>query len=152
MTLTPEDTVHYHIWENDTSHELDAMFPGGGGFLYLGPDKRPFGVAMYHQVMHPLLPCVTIVLMLLPQMHCLMRIQRALAEGSGNSGHVHHCFNYLREAVLCDANPTLEPVVGGFRSRAVNSEIPRTCKDWEAVHALIERNHEEVVEGGEVWW
>jgi hypothetical protein len=50
VSLTPEDTVHYQLWGNESSAELGAMFPRGGGFLYLGPDRRPFGVAMFHQL------------------------------------------------------------------------------------------------------
>lgn len=49
-TLTPEDTRHYHVWANESAREFGLAFPRSGGFLVLGPDKRPFGVALYHQM------------------------------------------------------------------------------------------------------
>jgi hypothetical protein len=48
--MSAEDSVHYDLWANDTSLEMGAMFPQGGGFVYLGASKRPFGVALYHQM------------------------------------------------------------------------------------------------------
>lgn len=84
-------------------------------------------------------------------MHCLVVIQQALEKNSGNNDHVHHCFNYLRQMVLCDASPVLEPVAENRGPRDVNSHVPRTCKDWEAARDLIQRNHKEVVEEGKVW-
>ncbi|PSR83957.1 hypothetical protein PHLCEN_2v5561 [Hermanssonia centrifuga] len=54
--------------------------------------------------------------------------------------HVHHCFNYLRQTILCGANPTLEPVVPILGVRSVNAEMPRVCRDWTAVYELVEKN------------
>jgi hypothetical protein len=48
--MTVENSVHYQLWKNETGKEMGALFPGGGGFLYLGPEKRAFGVSMYHQL------------------------------------------------------------------------------------------------------
>jgi hypothetical protein len=48
--MTAEESVHYSLWANTTSEEMGTMFPSGGGFVYLGPERRPFGVALYHQL------------------------------------------------------------------------------------------------------
>ncbi|KAJ7846673.1 hypothetical protein B0H13DRAFT_2092852 [Mycena leptocephala] len=70
-----------------------------------------FGVALFHQ------------------MHCLTRIREAMALRT-STPHVHHCFTYLRQVILCEANPTIEPVIPIIGRRSVNAEVPRVCKDW----------------------
>ena len=69
------------------------------------------------------------------QLHCLARIRRAMSVRQ-SSEHVHHCFNYIRQAILCEANPTIEPVIPILGRRSVNAEIPRTCRDWTQVYDL----------------
>ena len=85
----------------------------------MGPDGRLFGLALFHQ------------------MHCLARIRRAMSTRR-SSEHVHHCFNYLRQAIMCEANPALEPVIPILGRRSVNAEIPHTCRDWTKVYELVE--------------
>ncbi len=121
VSLTPENTVHYQIYTTDASSEWGSVFPPGGGFLYLGASGRPFGLSMFHQL------------------HCLNRIRQAM-ETRKFGQHVHHCFNYLRQTILCGANPTLEPVVPILGVRSVNAEVPRVCRDWTAVYELVEKN------------
>ncbi|KZV96422.1 hypothetical protein EXIGLDRAFT_643205 [Exidia glandulosa HHB12029] len=134
VSLTPENTAHYAVYANETQREFAALFPPGGGFLYLGPDRRPFGVAMYHQ------------------MHCMANLRQAFLDHKGYTIHAHHCFTYLRQAILCEANPTLEPQAPQLGKFAVNVKVPRVCKDWGSVRDLIERNHREVKRGGMIWW
>ena len=111
-----------HYQPNDSA-EWASLFPAGsGGFVRLGPARRPFGFALFHQ------------------MHCLVRIRRAMATRH-LTGHVHHCFNYLRQAILCEANPAVEPVIPILGRRSVNAEIPHTCRDWSQVYAFAEANY-----------
>ncbi|KAM5544693.1 hypothetical protein V8D89_001591 [Ganoderma adspersum] len=117
--LTPENTIHYQIYTEEAAREWASIFPNGGGFLRLGPDGRLFGLALFHQ------------------MHCLARIRRAMSIRR-SSEHVHHCFNYLRQAIMCEANPTLEPVIPILGRRSVNAEIPHACRDWTKVYELAE--------------
>lgn len=118
-SLTPENTIHYQIYTEDAAREWSSIYPKGGGFFRLGPDGRLFGLALFHQ------------------MHCLERIRRAMSTRR-SSEHVHHCFNYLRQAILCEANPTLEPVIPILGRRSVNAEIPHVCRDWTRVYELAE--------------
>jgi len=126
VSLTPEDTLHYQIYSPDGAADWASVFPEGGGFLYLGQNKRPFGIALLHQ------------------MHCLNEIRLAM-NANGPSGHVHHCFNYLRQSILCEANPTIEPVVPNVGRRSVYSEVPRVCKDWSKVYELAAQNYRSVI-------
>lgn len=122
VMLTPENTLHYQIYTADATTEWASIFPPGGGFLRLGAAGRPFGLSLFHQ------------------MHCLARIREAMNSHHSNV-HVHHCFNYLRQMILCDANPTLEPVIPILGRKSVNAEVPRVCRDWSKLYDLARDNH-----------
>jgi Mycotoxin biosynthesis protein UstYa len=122
VSLTPENTLHYQIYTTDAAAEWASVFPSGGGFLHLGPDGRPFGLALFHQ------------------MHCLTRIWEAMNTRKSNV-HVHHCFNYIRQMILCEANPTIEPVIPILGRRSVNAEVPRVCRDWTKLYDLAHDNY-----------
>lgn len=117
MELTPENSVHYQIYAKDAAAEWKTVYPEGGGFVFLGPERRPFGLALFHQ--H----------------HCLERIRAAMSERR-DSEHVRHCFAYMRQTILCEASPVIEPVVPILGRRSVNAEVPRMCRDWTQVYAL----------------
>lgn len=127
VLFTPEDTVHYQIFGDDAESEWDSIFPDGGGFLLLGPARREFGLSLFHQ------------------MHCLVRIRGAI-RARKPSIHAHHCLNYLRQAIICEADSTIEPVVSSSGGRTIYAEVPRTCKDWEKVYALASDNYERTSE------
>ncbi|OCH90271.1 hypothetical protein OBBRIDRAFT_731097 [Obba rivulosa] len=122
VQLTPENTIHYQIYYSSAEREWESIFPAGGGFVRLGPDQRPFGFTLFHQL------------------HCLSRIREAV-NARKPTQHVHHCLNYLRQTILCDANPTLEPIIPILNELDVNSEVPRVCMDWTEVYRLAEENH-----------
>jgi len=125
VSLTPEDSLHYVMTTPEGLAEWDTIFPRGGGFVSIGPDQRVFGFSMYHQ------------------MHCLIRIRDAILDHE-NTPHVHHCLNYLRQLILCDANPTLEKVIMEISDRAVDLRKERVCRDWSKVWEVAE-------EGYEIW-
>ncbi len=74
------------------------------------------------------------------QMHCLVAIQDGIREHKVDS-HVHHCLNYMREMILCDANPTLERAVEEFGTKAIDSRTERVCRDWTKVYELAELSY-----------
>ncbi|KAJ7781724.1 hypothetical protein DFH07DRAFT_900913 [Mycena maculata] len=117
--LTPENTVHFQIYPDSAAEEWASIFPPGDGFVQFGTTGEIFGVALFHQ------------------MHCLGRIREAMASRKSTI-HVHHCFNYLRQIILCEANPTIEPVIPIIGRRSVNAEVPRVCKDWTQVYRVLE--------------
>lgn len=127
VSFTPEDTVHYQIFSDEAEREWDSIFPDGGGILFLGPERRIFGLSLFHQ------------------MHCLVHIRRAIFARQP-SNHAHHCLNFLRQAILCEADSTLEPVVPSLGQRSVSTKTPRTCKDWEKVYELASDNYNRMSE------
>ncbi|KAG1798716.1 hypothetical protein EV424DRAFT_1332873, partial [Suillus variegatus] len=71
---------------------------------------RLFGVSMFHQL------------------HCLQMIRLALINGPND--HSGHCLNFLRQAILCNSDTTLDPRLG----------VTHICRDWSQVYAYIEEN------------
>lgn len=57
------------------------------------------------------------------------------------AGHHHHCFNYLRQSMLCSADITLEP--GDFAERNFTEKrigATHTCQDWEPIYDMVDDN------------
>jgi hypothetical protein len=95
-----EDTIHYAPNASDW-HEWLSLFPSGEGFVRLGKERRLFGVSMFHQARRTCFsyPVHLAKESLITQMHCLMKIQRAIYEEPPTDfakWHVSHCMNYLR--------------------------------------------------------
>ncbi|PIL23329.1 hypothetical protein GSI_14640 [Ganoderma sinense ZZ0214-1] len=122
----PLDIRHVLLVPEDTVHygivspDADAEWesiPPPGKGFVHLGGGRTFGIALYHQ------------------MHCL------------DTKHVHHCFNYLREAILCEADTAIEP---GMPTSSWSSDVDgagmmgsgRTCKDWTQVYMAVKEAHE----------
>lgn len=141
VAIAIENSRHYALDSPDADAEYESMYPGELGFLHLGPNRRFFGVSMYHQL------------------HCLNSLRQAIVHASkrhqgGHSqkknekreqvAHVDHCLNYLRQTILCSADLTLEPeIVLGSQEVGEGLGVVHVCKDWGALHEFIERNTDE---------
>ncbi|EIM87745.1 uncharacterized protein STEHIDRAFT_167216 [Stereum hirsutum FP-91666 SS1] len=154
-----------------------ALAPGKTGHVRLGPDHRIFALTLSHQN------------------HCLKMIQRALlpwvgptqhgaerpTQGGGDGGrvmndgeakphHVRHCFDYLRQTLLCSAASTVER--GDFMKSAGryfgDDSLARegtdgddggrmwrgdtlVCEDWESVFGALDGNLGEWEEWKAMW-
>ena len=116
--MTVEESTHYGITDPEAEEEWLWTATAGDGHVRIGEENRMFAVAMFHQL------------------HCLRRIRSTLVEGWGNipegrKRHMLHCFNYLRQWTLCDADVTLEK--GDFAKRNFTAErrgATHTCIDW----------------------
>ncbi|KAL6309496.1 hypothetical protein BKA93DRAFT_723646 [Sparassis latifolia] len=133
VALTTEDTRHYALDSGDAAAEYRALLPGNErGFVRLGPEKRFFGLAMFHQL------------------HCLDSLREAvlhppiIANGAdvGVVKHLTHCLNYMREGILCAADVALEAeLVQGSRDVGYGNGVTHVCRDWGKVHEFAERNY-----------
>ncbi|KAM6498928.1 protein of unknown function (DUF3328) domain containing protein [Amanita muscaria] len=120
--MAVEESVHYPIVGPAAKEEWLWTAALGDNHVRLGPEKRMFAVAMFHQL------------------HCLRGIRESLEVGwealsLPRRGHIHHCFNYIRQWTLCDGDLTLEP--GDFTKRNFTVErqgAVHTCRDWELVY------------------
>ncbi|CAL1715783.1 unnamed protein product [Somion occarium] len=102
VKIVVEESVHYALTGPDSADEYLWTAPYGDNHIRLGEDYRAFAIPMFHQL------------------HCLRGIREALDRGlgaihAGQAGHIHHCFNYIRQWTLCSADVTLEP--GDFTQR-----------------------------------
>ncbi|KII91606.1 hypothetical protein PLICRDRAFT_38403 [Plicaturopsis crispa FD-325 SS-3] len=144
VALTLENSRHYPLDSPDADAEYRSLYPGDLGFLRLGPNKRFFGVAMYHQL------------------HCLDSLRMAITRGPEHdhrrdaefSGygkraqvpHVNHCLNYLRQTILCSADLTLEPEISP-NEVGEGLAVTHVCRDWSRLYEYAEKNWEEYQEG-----
>ncbi|KAJ7048673.1 hypothetical protein C8F01DRAFT_1266804 [Mycena amicta] len=117
----------------DANEEWASLIPYGHGWVRLGMQREPFAVSMYHQL------------------HCLESIRLALLHGHQNpspqlKSHTNHCFNYLRQLLLCKADMTLEPTnitriaSGKLLASASGEDVVHVCKDWVQVRRFVEAN------------
>lgn len=79
------------------------------------------------------------------QLQCLDIIRKAIvARVNGPSSQTkptdlqRHCVNYLRQMVLCRADPHLEEVLGKPETIVLQGH---QCMDWEAVYQALRDNH-----------
>jgi len=78
------------------------------------------------------------------QLHCLRALNLAFGGSSViTDAHVQHCLNYIRQAVLCGADTTLEN--GDFTERDFDQKRAgetHTCRDWSRVYRAMRENWE----------
>ncbi|EPQ51897.1 hypothetical protein GLOTRDRAFT_48186 [Gloeophyllum trabeum ATCC 11539] len=129
VAMRLDETVHYSLGD---AHQWDMLIPKGGHVVRVdGPTgvQEPYTVALFHQF------------------KCLDVVRAAVVDGRENrlnasSPLTRHCFNYLRQAILCKPNLRLESLKNatGFASIIRNDLV---CNDWTSIYAAAETNHRE---------
>lgn len=127
-----EPTTHYQLDTSQSDVEWEALAPNDG-VIYLGPNYRPFSISHFHQ------------------MRCLdvLRKQLISHREKPNTTDIdtplsRHCYNYLREMVLCRSTTALDPVFGRPRpATVVEYRDDSTCRDWNRVYEEARRNVED---------
>ncbi|KAI0815992.1 hypothetical protein BC628DRAFT_1406562 [Trametes gibbosa] len=120
-----EESVHYLPLGEASDAQWLSLGRPGFGYVRLGPDDRTFVVSMYHEL------------------HCLRMINLAFSPGAVSLAHVKHCFNYLRQNILCTPDLALE--WGDFETK--DFDVERThgvheCKDWAQIYSAVTDNYE----------
>ncbi|KAI0077304.1 hypothetical protein K474DRAFT_1596379 [Panus rudis PR-1116 ss-1] len=132
VKIIVEESVHYALTNHESADEWLWTAPLGDNHIRLGDESmRAFAVPMFHQL------------------HCLRGIREAIEHGfkrihPGQQGHIHHCFNYIRQWTLCSADVTLEPG-GDFRKKNYTAErvgATYTCKDWQPLYDVVNERWE----------
>lgn len=90
-------------------------------------------------------------------MHCLyniLEVYSSLESGMGMplqmQGHLPHCFEYLRQSIMCAGDTALEGQHTTFPDGIRGSDgwdAKHVCKDYSAVMAFLEENRAD----DEVW-
>ncbi|KAL7277247.1 hypothetical protein ACG7TL_009100 [Trametes sanguinea] len=134
------DASHFSLYADD---DWGSLFPLSDGFITLhpsplthapataqssSPDGRTFLISMVHQL------------------HCLDVLRVAfVANRTGAAQHAAHCLRYLRQAVLCHADATLEPDEPGVRDgrwehAASGVGAVHRCRDWTALRRYMDEH------------
>jgi len=137
MTAEWLDNKVYNMFADD---DWKSLFPSSSGWVELGGNF--YALSMYHQ------------------MHCLDTMRYAYVaaragalsfpgNGTGVDHHMNHCLTYLREAVLCHADTTLEDTVvitdafGEKDHGATGMGMVHKCKDWVQIRDYLDEHYDE---------
>ncbi|KAK9771972.1 hypothetical protein AB5N19_06973 [Seiridium cardinale] len=134
------------------SHDFDSLWadllPPNGGFI-LRPDKngvnRKHGISMFHQLhclgmmrdaVQDMTERLTAAEKPGPHGHAEKRGSHGLHDPLAHDDHWLHCFDYLRQAILCNADATIEPPSITFQGNGIiDGMIQRECKDWNTLYS-----------------
>ncbi|EAA30505.2 hypothetical protein GE21DRAFT_10632 [Neurospora crassa] len=136
------------IYGAEPSEEVDqawtAMIPKGKGFILLPnetsealPDLPRLDKSNKQQ--HAMIS-------VFHQLHCLYMTRAGyFAAKSGNldevnTPHLTHCWDYLRQGIMCNADTTLEWITYPDESGSTGWGYQHTCKDFGAVFEWAERH------------
>ncbi|KAI0534374.1 hypothetical protein GGR58DRAFT_61283 [Xylaria digitata] len=83
------------------------------------------------------------------QLHCLNTLRlRAFAKDSevqfADPGHTAHCFEYIRQSLMCLADVNIAPISWNERKReyAIHWDATRQCRNFEKIHAwALDKRH-----------
>lgn len=131
IKMTVQESVHFDITAPESQAEWLWTASAGDGHVRIGQDKHMFAVAMFHEL------------------HCLRAIRGVIENGwdtitHERQGHLLHCFNYIRQYILCAADTTLEP--GDFTKRNFTTSrvgATHTCVDWEPLYVMMKEKWDE---------
>ncbi|KAM0795546.1 hypothetical protein BDR22DRAFT_894084 [Usnea florida] len=147
------DTVPrvYTGWSKETfrfNESFAAPPPQGGGQEVVWDSLIPNGLGY---VKHPSLAPNLSVISVFHQLHCLYTLRRAYYAisdgheqledfdfGIERAPHAAHCFEYLRQALMCSADSSVEPAgerVQGF----LGWGFKRQCRDYDGLMAWAEK-------------
>jgi hypothetical protein len=121
---------HYRL---DDDAEWQTLFPSNhatGIHIASAGQGKKF-VSVYHQ-----LQCLNT----LRQLY----MNPGWADNEEKEETAHHCLNVLRQAVLCNADTTLEPgelerdPSGKVVPKASGMDLPHLCKNWVALRELVD--------------
>lgn len=114
---------HFSLYDDD---DWGTLFPSDG-FVAIGPNNRTFLVSLYHQF------------------HCLDIIRVGYVVNRTHAAeHIQHCLRYLRQALLCHADTTLEvdipqisPDDGKLYHTANGVGSVHRCRDWTVLRQYM---------------
>ncbi|KAH9931868.1 uncharacterized protein B0H18DRAFT_988312 [Fomitopsis serialis] len=113
-----ENSDHYKITGDLNTwtewQTLTHMFPQGHPSVRLGPEGREFNVSMF------------------TQLQCIDTLRQALIYGP--NAHSGQCLNYLRQAVLCSSDITIDAMdAKDEKGNLIGTDgvgSTHVCRDW----------------------
>lgn len=152
--FTPENASDF--WNEDTQQAWLSIVPEGLGYVEIKDAGR------YSNLPHPIHDYTrqtVFTTSMTHQLHCLYTILEAydtlqvsmdlgLANQVKMPWHINHCFDYIRQAIMCAGDVALEGAATSFPGDAVTGEdrggsdgwdARHVCKDYSQVYAYLER-------------
>ncbi|KIL71222.1 hypothetical protein M378DRAFT_154723 [Amanita muscaria Koide BX008] len=112
-----ENTKHYELDTEQGAREWEALVPGDG-VVYLGPEKEPFSVSLFHQL------------------KCLDVLRREIVDGK-RTEVARHCLNYIKQMILCRGDVHLESFNYASHIDPIDQSGEWECRDWDAVYREV---------------
>ncbi|KAE8418377.1 hypothetical protein BDV36DRAFT_295219 [Aspergillus pseudocaelatus] len=128
----------------------DELMPVGRGFVNINNDT-----ALPDQPgLDQSLPQQRAMISVFHQLHCIYMTREgyyAAREGNldqVNAAHLMHCWDYLRQAVMCNADTTLEWLPAPPNDRGSTGwGYEHTCRDFDAISRWAEENRFKTTHG-----
>ena len=129
VAITVEPNDHFSLIDDKA---WAALLAPKRGFIRLGPEGRAFAVGLYHQ-----LHCVNAI-----RFSYTVARDRLVTDPEvlrNKVGHDNHCFQFLRQSILCKAvnalvsmqtNPNVSLAAMGFGST-------HRCRNWGQVRQFV---------------
>lgn len=143
QSYAPNDTSKFFTPE--VMNKWNDLMPIGMGFQWVNDTDK------YHDLPTPIIwPEKTVfTTSVTHQLHCLFTLTQIYsAYHSGHElpkdshWHALHCFDYMRQAVMCSADMALEGLETTFPDHNGGSDgwdSKHVCKDWSQVTSYLER-------------
>ncbi|KAK4448437.1 hypothetical protein QBC34DRAFT_407430 [Podospora aff. communis PSN243] len=125
----------------------DSMMPVGAGFIRV-PHPRQFGLPPSQPIANHTEEAELYSLSVTHQLHCLavlrdviIKYERRDRSRFAGDGHEYHCLDYIRQAILCSGDTTLDyandRVFGQdgkvTRYGFTGSNSTHQCRDWDFI-------------------
>ncbi|CAL1696226.1 unnamed protein product [Somion occarium] len=116
-----QNTIHYNPQTSLGAAQFSRLLPAGGHLVHLNTtgEDVTYTVAMFHQL------------------RCLDIIRNDYVSGT-SSPLLRHCFNYLRQSILCLSDTRLESVRSPLAPTLVSLSSDHVCRDWTSLYAAAE--------------
>ncbi|KAK3648387.1 hypothetical protein LTR56_007504 [Elasticomyces elasticus] len=162
MRSIPITFEHNDLFSGPSSPERDEawslMAPLGDGFILLPNSTAPgaYDLPLGQSTSRGQIYDISVF----HQLHCLANIRRhmfaidAILDRNDrleidslalkpHDDHVYHCFDYIRQALMCAGDMTIEwprTETDGSRFAVDGWGITHECKDWSAIMEFMEQN------------
>ncbi|KAI0397187.1 hypothetical protein F5Y17DRAFT_455341 [Xylariaceae sp. FL0594] len=141
-SYAPNNTAEF--FTDEVLDRWNKLMPVGMGFVWVNNTER------YHDLPTPIVwPNKTVfTTSATHQLHCLFAIVQTysgLTSGheipDDHHWHMIHCFDYMRQAIMCSADMALEGLETTFPDHNGGSDgwdSKHVCKDWSQVKSYLE--------------
>ncbi|KAH4350608.1 hypothetical protein HBH98_051370 [Parastagonospora nodorum] len=136
-------SVFYNDPSNASEVAWESLILSNGGFVMKPEDHSiPLSVTFYHQLhcLHALQLSYykTKYELDILRNHSIQSAFIGTIDVDLRSNHIHHCFDYLIQTILCAADTNLEPPDPNYPNITDGYWSERSCRDYDAIQKWAE--------------